>query len=140
MKKQDVIKRYNLLREIRYCKKCTISNQRPRITFDEEGVCSACHYAEYKHTLDWAAREQELVDLCKRHRRTDGGYDVLVPCSGGKDGGFVAHQLKVKYGMNPLTVTWAPNIHTAVGRQNLDAFIAAGFDHVLGTPNPSVNR
>ena len=30
--------------EVKFCKKCTISNQRPRITFDEEGICSACKF------------------------------------------------------------------------------------------------
>ena len=38
----------NLPHEIKFCKKCVISNQRPRITFDSEGVCSACQFAETK--------------------------------------------------------------------------------------------
>lgn len=138
--KHDVRKKYNLPEEIRFCKRCTISNQRPRITFDEHGVCSACRFADYKKNLDWTSREQELIDLCNRHRRTDGGYDVIVPCSGGKDGSYVAHQLKYKYGMNPLTVTWAPNVYTDIGRENLRSFIDSGFDNILGTPNGSVNR
>ena len=49
--------RYNLPSEIIFCKKCTISNQRPRIFFDEEGVCSACRYAEFKRSeIDWQKR------------------------------------------------------------------------------------
>lgn len=78
--------------------------------------------------------------MCNRHRKNTGEYDVIVPCSGGKDGGFVARQLKDKYGMNPLAVTWAPLKATAIGCQTLDAFIAAGFNHILGTPNPLVTR
>lgn len=140
MQKHDVIKKYNLPTEVRYCKRCTISNQRPRITFNEDGVCSACQYADMKKSMDWAQRERELKDLCDRHRKSNGEYDVIVPCSGGKDGSFVAHQLKYKYGMNPLCVTWAPNAPTEIGRQNLDHFIASGFNHILGTPNPQVNR
>ncbi len=139
--KRDLIKQYNLPEKVLFCRKCTVSNQRPRISFDERGVCSACNYAEYKRTkVDWRAREQELVDLCNKHRKDNGEYDVIVPCSGGKDGGFVGHQLKYKYGMNPLAVTWAPLKPTAIGRQNLDAFIASGFNHVLGTPNPMVTK
>jgi N-acetyl sugar amidotransferase len=132
---------YKLPEEIKYCKKCTVSNQRPRITFDEHGVCSACNYAEYKRTkINWDDREKELIELCNKYRKTNGEYDVIVPCSGGKDGSFVAHQLKYKYGMNPLAVTWAPLKATEIGRRNLDAFIASGFNHVLGTPNPKVTR
>ena len=67
--------------------------------------------------MDWVLREKELLDLCNRFRKNNGEYDVIVPCSGGKDGGFVAHQLKYKYGMNPLTVTWAPLKATEIGRQ-----------------------
>ena len=139
--KKNIIKLYNLPLEVKFCKKCTISNQRPRITFNEEGVCSACDFAEYKKKqIDWKAREAELVALCDKHRKGNGEYDVIVPCSGGKDGSFVAHQLKYKYGMNPLTVTWAPLKASEIGRKNLDAFIASGFNHVLGTPNPQVTK
>lgn len=139
--KRDLIKQYNLPPEVKFCKRCTISNQRPRITFDKHGVCSACNYAEYKRSkVDWNEREAELIELCNKHRKSNGEYDVIVPCSGGKDGSFVAHMLKNKYGMNPLAVTWAPLKATALGRQNLDAFIASGFNHILGTPNPQVTR
>ena len=139
--KRDLIKKYNLPSEIKFCKKCTVSNQRPRIMFDEHGVCSACNYAEYKRTkIDWSIREAELVELCDKHRKNNGEYDVIVPCSGGKDGSFVAHMLKYKYGMNPLAVTWAPLKATELGRKNLDAFIASGFNHVLGTPDPQVTK
>lgn len=141
MKKQNVIDKYKLPTEVRYCKKCTVSNQRPRITFDEHGICSACNYAEYKRIhVNWKQREQELIDLCNRYRKNNGKYDVIVPCSGGKDGSFVAHQLKYKYGMNPLTVTWAPLRPTEIGRRNLDTFIDSGFDNVLGKPNGKVTR
>jgi N-acetyl sugar amidotransferase len=139
--KRDLIKQYKLPAEVKFCTKCTVSNQRPRITFDEHGVCSACNYADYKQTkVDWKVRETELIELCDKHRKSNGEYDVIVPCSGGKDGGFVGHQLKYKYGMNPLAVTWAPLKATTIGRQNLDAFIASGFNHILGTPNPQVTR
>lgn len=141
MERRNLIKMYNLPKDILFCKKCTISNQRPRIIFDEHGICSACRYSEFKRSVDWAQRERELQDLCDRHRKKDGSYDVIVPCSGGKDGGVVAHKLKYKYGMNPLTVTWAPLLPTEIGRRNLDNFIRiGGFDHVLGTPNGQVTR
>ncbi len=141
MEKRNLIQMYNLPEEVKYCKKCTMSNQRPRITFDEEGVCSACRFNELKRKTDWDKREQELKDLCDRFRSKDGSWDVIVPCSGGKDGGYVAHQLKYKYGMHPLTVTWSPLVPTEIGRKNLDAFIdIGGFDNILGRPNGTVNR
>ncbi len=125
---------------VKFCRKCTISSMRPRITFDAEGVCSACRFAERKETTDWNEREEELKRLCDFYRKNDGSFDVIVPVSGGKDGGFVAHQLKHKYGMHPLCVTWAPLLPTEIGRQNLDAFVASGFDLVQGRPNGQVAR
>ncbi len=141
LEKKNVLQRYNLPLEVKYCKLCTISNQRPRITFDENGVCSACNYAVYKRErVDWSERERELVDLCDRHRKSNGKFDIIVPCSGGKDGSYVAHQLKHRYGMNPLCVTWAPLLPTEIGRRNLDAFIRSGFNHIMGTPDPKTTK
>ena len=141
MKVHDTIKLYNLPSKVKFCKKCTISNQRPRITIDKNGTCSACNYAKYKrNNINWKEREKEFLKLLNRFRSKDGTYDVLVPCSGGKDGGYVAHSLKNKYKMNPLTVTWSPLLYTDIGKKNLNSFINSGFDHVLGTPNPSVVR
>lgn len=136
-----VQEKYDLPDDIHFCVKCTVSNQRPRIKFDENGVCSACRYAEYKQKqINWDLREAELIMLCDKYRKGNGDYDVIVPCSGGKDSGFVAHQLKHKYGMTPLTVTWAPLKATEIGRRNLDALIDSGLDNLYGKPNGIVTR
>ena len=125
---------------IKFCTLCTISSMRPRISFDAEGVCSACRFAEQKAATDWAWRESELKRLCDDHRSHDGSFDVVVPVSGGKDGGFTAHQLKHVYGMNPLCVSFAPLLPTEIGQQNLRAFIDSGFDVIQGHPNGAVAR
>ena len=139
--KKDTVKLYNLPTEIKFCKKCIISNQRPRIVFDEEGVCSACRFSEYKNNgIDWTNRENQLIKLCDKHRSKNGSYDVIVPGSGGKDSNYVAHMLKDKYNMHPLIVTWSPHIYTDIGRKNLTAIIDSGFDNILITPNGSVHR
>lgn len=120
---------------VQKCTRCVMTNQRPRIVFDSEGVCSACRYADYKHKdVDWGIREWQLASLLRKHRKAS-GYDVIVPCSGGKDSATVAHKLKHKWGMHPLCVTWAPFMYTDIGRQNMDRFVQAGFDVVTGTPD-----
>ena len=142
MEHKNTQQRYSLPSEVKFCKKCTISNQRPRITFDENGVCSACNYAEYKKkSVDWGQREKELMVLLDRYRKNNGDYDVLVPSSGGKDSAYIAHELKHKYGMNPLTVTWAPHIYTDIGFQNHQNMIRVGnLDNIVGTPTGDVHR
>lgn len=151
----DLPARYGLPAEVRFCTRCVISNQRPSsateykhtrdsakatIHFDSDGVCDACRAAEVKAKIDWAERERELRDLCDRYRRHDGRYDCIVPGSGGKDSFYAAHVLKYKYGMHPLTVTWAPHIHTEWGWRNFQRWIHAGFDNQLVTPNGRVHR
>ena len=127
--------------EVVYCKECVISNQRPRIRFDENGICGGCNYAFKKHQLiDWKRREEELWAFLEPYRSKDGSYDVIVPCSGGKDSSTVAHTLKHKYDMHPLTVTFSSLIDTEVGRGNLERFIQAGFDNIRFTPDGQVYR
>ncbi|MFH1583258.1 MAG: N-acetyl sugar amidotransferase [Candidatus Falkowbacteria bacterium] len=114
--------------EVKFCTKCVVSNQRPRITFNEQGVCSACLFADKKRNeIDWGKREEELATICDKYRSKDGNFDVVVPASGGKDSGYTAHLLKTKYGMHPLCVTWAPFIYTDVGWKNFQNFVKSGF-------------
>jgi N-acetyl sugar amidotransferase len=147
---------YGLPREVRFCRSCVISNQRPNsaveyehtpesdkttIAFDAEGVCDACRFAERKRTqIDWDERRAALEELCDRYRSNDASYDCLVPGSGGKDSFYAAHMLKHEFGMHPLTVTWAPHMVTDWGWRNFQSWIHAGFDNVLHTPNGRVHR
>jgi len=147
---------YGLPQEVMFCKRCVISNQRPNsavefqnvpgskkttIAFDAEGICDACRVAERKaNDIDWETREAELQDLCDRNRKNDGSYDCIVPGSGGKDSFYASHVLKTKYGMHPLTVTWAPHIYTEWGWRNFQSWIHAGHDNYLMTPNGRAHR
>ena len=148
--------RYGLPLDVRFCAKCVISNQRPSSTreflstaadkkstigFDESGVCDACNYNDVKNTnIDWYAREQDLIRLAENAPKS-GGYDVVVPGSGGKDSAYTAHILKYKYGMNPLTVTWAPHLYTDIGWKNFQNWMhVGGLDNILFTPNGRLHR
>jgi len=127
---------------MRYCRKCLTPSTRPRLVFNEHGVCNACLHAEAKQTsVDWYARLNELEEICDRFRVSDGSnWDVLVPCSGGKDGSYVAWRLKHDLGMHPLAVTLMPQVQTEIGRRNLENFKKSGFDHIAVTPNPQVYK
>ena len=128
-------------KEVKWCKRCVVSNQRPRIIFNEDGICSGGINTDYKNNLvDWNAREEELKALLDQHRSSDGSWDVIVPSSGGKDSGYVAHQLRYEYNMNPLTVTWAPLSYTDIGRKNLQSSIDCGLSNLLCTPNGKFQR
>ncbi len=147
---------YGLPEKVVFCKKCVMSNQRPAssvefkhttdyqhqsLNIDEEGICDACRYAEQKEKIDWKVREQQLHRLLDKYRRKDGGYDCVVPGSGGKDSCLAAHLLKYKYGMHPLTVTWPPILYTDIGWQNYRNWIErGGFDNITFKPNGKVMK
>jgi N-acetyl sugar amidotransferase len=148
--------KYGLPSEVIFCKRCVMSNQRPAsalefkhtinskkvtLNIDSEGVCDACRHAEEKEKIDWKIREDELLKLLDKHRRNDGGYDCIVPGSGGKDSAFQAHILKYKYGMNPLTITWPPIMYTDYGYQNFKNWIdIGGFDNLSFNRNGKVMK
>ncbi len=147
--------KYGLPLEIKYCKKCTMNNQRPSstvefknkpnekkraIVFSEDGICEACKFAVRKKDINWEEREKQLIELCNRHRRNDGRYDVVVPGSGGKDSVMAAHILKYKYNMNPILVTWPPALYTDIGKFNFESWLSAGFANFTFNQNRKVHR
>ena len=60
MKKKNVKKIYKLPSKVVYCKKCVVSNQRPRINFDNDGICNACRNQELKKKIDWDDRKKKI--------------------------------------------------------------------------------
>ena len=144
--------------KVRYCSECNLSNQQPTgtnehfhtsktvqntIEFDDNGVCAACNFNKLKWNdkIDWKEREKELLELCKNYRKDNGEYDCIVGGSGGKDSIFQSWELKYKYKMNPLTVTWSPHLYTDIGWSNYQKWIHdGGFDNFLFTPNGKIHR
>lgn len=148
--------KYGLPRDVKFCTRCVMSNQRPAsavefrhtidskkvtLNIDEEGICDACRNAEEKEKINWKQREDELLRLLDKYRRNDGSYDCLVPGSGGKDSAYQAHILKYKYGMNPLTCTWPPILYTDYGYRNFKNWIdVGGFDNLSFYRNGKVMK
>ena len=117
-----------------WCTRCLTMSTRPRISFNSDGVCNACLWADEKVKLNWATRQEELESLLQKHRSHGKQFDCLVPVSGGKDGSYVAYQLKHKYGMNPLAVTITPALPLTLGEENLRSFVASGYNHISVNP------
>ena len=97
-------------------------------------------WSEEKKLLDWKTREGELITLLENHRSHEGKFDCLVPVSGGKDGSYVAYNLKHKYGMNPLCVTITPALPLPLGEENLRSFVESGFNHISINPDYEAMR
>lgn len=123
-----------------WCTNCLNMSTRPRISFDDRGWCNACRWMEEKQTLDWEARQLELHALLDQYRSKTGGFDCVVPVSGGKDGSYVSYQLKHKYGMNPLAVTVTPALSLELGNTNLRNYIDNGYNHIQISPDVEAMR
>lgn len=136
-----------------FCKKCVMSNQKVlssqpledvkdhsnkvNLSF-KDGICFGCLEVEkkYNNHIDWEKRERELKQFLEPYKSKNGGFDCIVPGSGGKDSVWQAHTLKTKYGMNPLTVTFSPHIYSDVGMQNFHNWpLKGGQENFLYTPN-----
>ena len=131
---------YGLPSKVLFCKKSLMSNQMPSSTLefkhtikskkstlfiDKNGISDAWKYSRIKKKINYKIREKKLLQLLDKHRGK-GEFDCIVPGSGGKDSCYAAHVLKHKYGMNPLLVTWSPNLYTDYGYRNFKNWIKSG--------------
>ena len=129
---------HNTQSQVSWCSNCLNMSTRPRITFDEQGWCNACQWMEEKKSLDWDSRRLELAAILDKYRSRNGGFDCIVPVSGGKDGSYVSHQLKHQYGMHPLAVTVTPALSLELGNLNLRNYIESGYNHIQINPDARV--
>lgn len=107
---------------MKYCKRCTMPETRPGITFNEEGICCACTHYENRKYVDWDARWKELEDLCDKYRGCNGpgNYDCAVVVSGGKDSHYQVYIMKEVLHMNPVLFSVEDNFPmTEAGMHNI---------------------
>src|SRR3990167_1444803 len=124
---------------MKYCKVCIIPDTRPHIELDQEGVCNACRAHKAKRKINWKERESCFLKVVKKARLKSKGYDCVIPVSGGKDSTWQVVQC-LKYGLNPVTVTWKTPARTSVGQKNLDNLVRLGVDHIDWQVNPEVEK
>ena len=122
------------MNKLKWCQNCLSMSTRPRINFDKRGFCNACRWMEKKKKLDWSKRIEILNKILDQNRKSDGNYDCIVPVSGGKDGSYVAYNLKNKFDMNPLCITVTPPLPLELGEKNLKSFINSGYSHISINP------
>ncbi|MCM8813402.1 MAG: hypothetical protein NC924_05625 [Candidatus Omnitrophica bacterium] len=124
----------------RRCRACAVPDSYPRVLFDDTGLCNFCRdlQAERGRLFDFSRNEAVFRAKIQR-ARSDSGYDVLIGVSGGKDGAYVAFQLKHKFKLRVLAYTNDLGILTDVARENIaKAVKAIGVDHVFYRPDEAL--
>lgn len=125
---------------MKYCTKCLFPDTKPDLSFDVNGVCDACRYAEEKKHIDWAQRRKELDNVLEKYKSKDSSrYDCIIPISGGKDSHYQTYVITQEYGLNPLLVNFHPREFTDLGRKNLENLKKRfGCDCIEFTPNTDI--
>lgn len=107
---------------MKYCKKCLMPDTRPGISFNKEGVCSACQNHEKRKKINWEERWEELKKLCDKYRgiNGEGEYDCAIAISGGKDSHYQVYLMKEVLKMNPILFSVEDNFTmTEAGKHNI---------------------
>jgi N-acetyl sugar amidotransferase len=129
---------------ISFCKTCLMPDSRPRIVFDNKGICNACLYSKKKKEMEWNSRKNEFLELINKikndSKKYNSHYDCVVPWSGGKDSTSIALKLKFEYGLNPLLVTFSPLLVNECGSFNREELLKMGFDSIFLRPNQKVSK
>jgi len=124
---------------MKYCKRCAQPDTRPKVKFDQNGVCYACKFADERKNIDWKKREDELKKVVSWTKKNSSGkHDCVIGISGGKDSTFQALYAKKEMGLNCLLVNLAPDGITECGANNMENLIQHEFDAILYRPNPKV--
>ncbi|HET6461356.1 MAG TPA: hypothetical protein VFG29_11310 [Syntrophales bacterium] len=115
---ESAILEFNLERinALRRCNKCLLPETFPFIEYDERGICNYC--TNYRIKNDPKPIE-ELFDLVKPYRRSDGSPDCIVPYSGGRDSTYALHIAKNVLNLNPIAFTYDWGMVNDLARRNI---------------------
>lgn len=126
-----------------YCTRCLYPDTKPDLTFDENGVCSACLAFEARKHINWEEREEkfknQVVAIKDMVRDSNQPYHCVIPVSGGKDSHYQVIKA-LEYGLRPLAVTAITDHITDIGTRNLFNISKLGVDHVFVATDARVRR
>lgn len=97
-------------REYQVCMRCVMDTTAEEISFDDNGICSYCHYfdarvspiLEYGRSPEAAVRLKGIVQTIEAQRGRK-QYDCILGLSGGLDSSYVLH-LATELGLKPLCI------------------------------------
>lgn len=86
------------------CQKCIIPDSYPKVTIDEDGICTLCKIHEKSPRFARAplGKDKLLEKLTSKETDT---YDCVVPVSGGKDSTYALFYVVKELGLKPLAVS-----------------------------------
>ena len=64
--------------DIKFCNRCLTPNTRPRVVFDKQNICNACHNAEEKKKIDWKKREKEFLKIIDQIKKDKKKINLMI--------------------------------------------------------------
>lgn len=119
------------------CSKCIMSENFPRIKFDEEGVCSFCNNDIFVST-DTSVIDEHAAEVSRmfNEQRGKGEYDAIVCYSGGKDSTYTLKLAVEKYNLKVLSFTLDNGFISSTAFKNIETVVSKlGVDHITYRPS-----
>jgi glutamine---fructose-6-phosphate transaminase (isomerizing) len=104
------------IQSLRRCRKCLLPETFPFIEYDTQGVCNYCNNYKIKNA---PKPIDELFEIVKPYRHSDGSPDCIVPYSGGRDSTQTLHIVKNILQLNPIAFTYDWGMVTDLARRNI---------------------
>jgi N-acetyl sugar amidotransferase len=121
--------------EAQVCVRCVMDTTDPEITFDDQGICSHCHYFDDVVKRRWFPNEEgrlRLAAVVQKIRQEGVGrpYDCILGLSGGADSSYLA--LKVhELGLRPLVLHVDAGWNSELAVRNIEVLLKhCGWDLV----------
>lgn len=116
------------------CTRCILdTNDDPKISFNQQGVCSYCNGYIDKYIDNWPSKDQlkKEADRQIAHIKQTGKgkkYDCIMGLSGGVDSSYLALKAK-EWGLRPLLVHFDNGWNSELAVQNINGIVEqTGFD------------
>ena len=123
--------------EYKICKKCILTSNIPKISFDVNGVCNFCNqYIKEELPLkkNYDVLKEEFVRLIKTNSRYS--YDCICLYSGGKDSTYMLYNLVKKYKLRVLAFTLDHGFLSEEAFLNIRKVVAKlGVDSIIYRPS-----
>ena len=115
------------------CQRCVLPESKPDIWLDDAGVCNICREFDRQKRADQPVKllESDFIKILNQNK-SNGKYDCLVMCSGGKDSTAALYYMKKRYKLNPLAFTFDHGFETEDALENVrNAVDILGVDFLL---------
>ena len=127
---------------IKRCNNCVLSENFPKIEFDENGLCNFCreelfHSTEKQYIEDANTAIAAMFEKERGHSE----YDAIVCYSGGKDSTLTLKLAIEKYNLKVLSFTLENGFTSPEANRNIERVVnSLGVDHITFRPSKKFMR